>query len=265
MQQKVIMNCSKCCFAQCTPPSSGGPFGIWQEGCKANRLEKFLERGEASIPQKPVFDFEENNQYYELTRFCNMNRDYNWYKSKEGSSDEILAIAKKESDVNFGILIDIDKQSEQELKNTINSIKEIDYASDKITCVISVLEKNLHTQIYANLVEELKSEGVNCKLVIHFTKQQLIIDTDSITPIMDARSAYVCKVVAGALFDSNVCSKVNACINKDLEQVTVFDSSGSILINRNVINGLYMEYQDYNLMVNGVLSLSKEQNNYKKI
>ena len=70
------MDCSTCIFADTTPPTSGGPFGLSQCGCKVNRLDTLIERGEASLVQ-PILDGEQVN-YYKLSRFCNMYRTSKW-------------------------------------------------------------------------------------------------------------------------------------------------------------------------------------------
>ena len=45
------MDCSKCIFAEFSPPSSGGLLGVFQTGCSANRLETLKKLNKAKYSE----------------------------------------------------------------------------------------------------------------------------------------------------------------------------------------------------------------------
>jgi len=272
---KVVMNCSKCIFATCSPPMSGGPFGIMQTGCKTGRLNKYIEYETAEIPQLALSSQQQGDEasnFYQLKTFCNLNRDYPWVrkiKKQEATNEELIDIAREEVKSSFGIVIQISTESEKDLKKTIESIKNVsaEYDVSKITVIISVVEKNLHTQIYANLVEEVKAIGMGCLLVIHYEHADMfVIDTDAMRQIFKDKRSYICKLRAGQTLVPQIMSYIDTVVNDDLDKVVVFEErlNQNVFVNTKVINLTYLDYQNYDLMIEDLLPQSKEQKNYRE-
>ena len=272
--QNRHFSCSNCVFANISPPASGGPFGVWQVGCKSWRLDHYIEKGKAELSTSSKYgtwsDFEEVNSFYKLNSFCNMYRDYEWVKKvgKEGAShDELLLEAEYENKCSFGIVIEISDQSEDDLKKTVESIKNIEYEAEKLTVTFSLVQKRLHMQIYLNLVEELRGLGVNCTLVMHsLESDKYATDKDSFMESFVDRRSYICKIRAGQTFDKNMMSFVNYNINEKLQSVISFEDeeNGVVFTHRGVVNKLYTDYQDYDLMTKEILKESITQKNYRK-
>tara|TARA_Y100001963_G_scaffold159687_2_gene264631 strand:- start:14129 stop:14959 length:831 start_codon:yes stop_codon:yes gene_type:complete len=261
------MNCSHCIFADTSPPASGGPFGVWQTGCKTGRLERFIERGKAELPEPSLGEV---NNFYRLDTFCNMIRDYEWVKNidKEGvSHEELVKEVTDEVKSSFGIVIDVSNKTETELKETIDSLKGICYPKEKITAALSVTERNLHTQIYLNLVEELREVGINGMLIMHaHGVSQDAIDKDAFIQIFKDQRSYICKVSAGNTIDVDIMNFVDQIINDELESIVCFEDkhNGVVFAHRGIVNNLYLNYQNYDLMINDLLEQSIIQKNYRK-
>ena len=253
---------------------SGGPFGICQVGCKTGRLEKFIEMGKATLPaikESPVWmtSVVEQNSFYQIESFCNMVRDYSWIKKlgKEGEThEELVALVRDEVKSSFGIVVEIRGESEQELKQTVSSIKGICYPHDKITVVLSAIKKNLHTQILANMVQELKDDGFGCKLVVHLQDEKQIVDKDTFTEVFKDRRSVLCKLKAGKIVDVDVLNFIDHVINEDLEKIVCFEdeTNGIVFIQSSVVNHQYRNYQNYDLMITDILEQSISQKNYRK-
>ena len=263
------IGCSDCIFATVSPPMSGGPFGVFQTGCKAGRLGEYIDRDLAELRPSSVIESEEANQFYNLKTLCNMSRNYEWVKInklQEATSEELLDTAREQISLGFGVVVEIDGESEQQLAGTINSIKKIEYDHKNITVVISALKKDFHSQIYLNFVEELRSLGISTWLVLHKMSEQSVIDTDSMTHIFDAGRSYICKVRAGSIIDSDIMKYIDEAINDDLQKIVVFEDkeNDSVFVNSQAINMLYLDYLNNILTVKEIRKQSIDQKNYRE-
>ena len=261
------INCSHCIFANTSPPASGGPFGVLQTGCKTWRLDHYISTGKAERPQVDP-ETGEVYAFYGLSKFCNMLRTSEWAKtSSEGASyEELILKAEYENKCSFGIVIEISDESEDDLKHTVESIKNINYAKEKLTVTFSVVQKSLHTQIYLNLVEELRQSGINCTLVMHSSSsEQFTSDKDAFMQSFVDKRSYLCKIKPGDNIDSNLMSFIEYVINKKLEAIISFEDENGVVFNhRGVVNKLYPDYQNYDLMNKDILEKSITQKNYRK-
>ena len=61
-------SCSNCVFANISPPASGGPFGVYQVGCKTWRLDHYIAEGKAELAA-PTEYATEVNSFYKLNNF----------------------------------------------------------------------------------------------------------------------------------------------------------------------------------------------------
>lgn len=267
----MLMNCSKCIFANTAPPMSGGPYGTFQTGCKTGRLKKFIEMGKAELPINDAeFSLEEQNNFYNISTFCNHSRDYAWVKTigKQGAShEELIEQMRHEVKSSFGIVVNMGEEGEEELKQTASSIKNACYPHDKITVIISAEKKNLHTQIYLNVVEDLRNSGINCTLFFHasgFDKSE--VEREAFTKVFDDYRTHLCKINAGQVIDTDMMGFVQDVLNEDLETVVCFEDevNGVIFISKNLVNNVYLNYQDYDLMAEDMVKESIIQKNYKK-
>ena len=56
-------SCSNCVFANISPPASGGPFGVYQVGCKTWRLDHYIAEGKAELAAPTEYATEVNSFY----------------------------------------------------------------------------------------------------------------------------------------------------------------------------------------------------------
>lgn len=265
MRRKIT--CADCIFATVSPPSSGGPFGLFQTGCRAGRLDKFIDKDLAKLPTSLFV--KEAKQFYELETLCNMNRGYKWVKAnklKGAASEELLTKAREQVSLGFGIVVEVEKEPQQKLAETIESIKKIKYDRKNITVVISVLEKSLHTQVYLNFVEELRDLGISTWFVLHSLDTQSVIDTDAMTHIFEEGRSYICKIQSGEIIDDGIMKHIDETINDDLEKVVVFEDkeNRSVFVNSQAINLMYLDYLNYILTVREIRRQSIDQKNYRE-
>jgi hypothetical protein len=256
------MDCSKCIFATCTPPSSGGPFGTWQVGCKAGRLEKLKSRDEAFLPTPSGSFSEETSNYYQLSRFCNMYRSGLWRRGSGAVKD-----AAQEVVSSFGVVVEIDSHSKEEIETTLESIQNILYHSDKIPIMLSVKSSKEHTQYYVNSVIKLIGNGFDSRTIMHHTTDQNEIDKDAFSYFFQKRKVnYLVKISASDTIDDGFFSFIDKEINEHLNQTVFFEdcTNNTFAIGQGIVNTVYPESENYDLMSEKIKNISKEQKSYRK-
>lgn len=257
------MDCSTCIFADTTPPTSGGPFGLSQCGCKVNRLDTLIERGEASLVQ-PILDGEQVN-YYKLSRFCNMYRTSKWKRDSKIQNPQ--ESAKKEAKCSFGVLVEVSDQKEEDVRKTAESLKNICYEKENITIVFSSLTKTFPIQALINQVHNFMDLDIDCELVIHSGwSQKEEKDKDAFTPLMTKSRNYLIKIEAGQTIDDDFFNFIDMDVNEVLNMTTYFED-----VDRNVsaiafgvVNSQYPNYLDYDLMLKEMRTLSVNQRSYRE-
>lgn len=250
------MDCSKCIFATC---SSSNSFGVTQTGCKADRLQKFIDRKEATLTE--FSSMPESHKYYSFDRICNLFRTPTW-KTEEESIDRAI----KESKNSFGIVLEAN--SEDHLLKSIKSIKQICYPLDKIAVVISSKYKMVHSQVLMNERAELESAGINTELVIHLTEEVYEIDSDCFHGVMSygKRKNFVLKLRDGSRIDSDFFNFIDYEVNEVLNRNSVIrDEDNEVTaISFGVVNNSYPSYYNYDIMEKEIINLSIQQDSYKK-
>tara|TARA_Y100000996_G_C22525149_1_gene644121 strand:- start:847 stop:1632 length:786 start_codon:yes stop_codon:yes gene_type:complete len=256
------MDCSKCIFAEVKPPENDGMFGLWQHGCGAGRLNKLKERREATLLEKS--DEVEQHTYYDLTRFCNMYRTGKW---KENAKGCLKTKAEKESQLKFGIVIDAADKTEQQIKETFNSLLEIEYPKEKFQITLSIPIKHLHTQTLLNEVERARGQDIDCNLVMHVNhadkREQ---ETEMFQTIMYGRNNFICKLDAGNKIKSHFLNFMDMEVNENLNKISVFEDkeNQATFFSFGAVNSMYPDFLDYDLMAKELTNMSKDQRNYRE-
>lgn len=150
----------------------------------------------------------------------------------------------------FGLILEV-QDSENDLKRTVESIKNIEYPSNKFIVTISINSNRLHTQIVINEVEHLKTNGINASAVIHmFIEDQYVVDTDTFSTIMNANVDYVCKMQAGCIVEKDLFMTIN---NENKESIYRDRANNIVILPRELVNNSYLDFLNYNLMVNELI------------
>lgn len=138
MSEKAIVTlCESCVF--------NNRYGEKQIGCKLGKLERFLERGEAS--------FVDGTNSYVIDRMCMFCRDNNWLKSNNWS--EAMNRINKETEIRHSYVVLYNKEdSFDSLKETLLSIKKQDKQFQIL--VINNKDNGESQQVFNFLKEEFR-------------------------------------------------------------------------------------------------------------
>lgn len=246
------MDCSKCIFAELSPPSSGGPLGVFQTGCSMNRLEPLKSLNKAKRA--------EGKAYYELGQFCNLYRTSEW-EEKLGQ-DPPISTARKEIEPTFGVVVyDSLQATAEELEETASSLLESEYDKSKISIIISTFPSKPIVQM-VGLVNRIKKKINRVVGVTHLFDETRTRDKECFQKLVDM--SYFVKIKAGQSISPSWFSEIDTSLNERLEQVTLFESDkGATAIPCGVVRSLYLDFNDYDAMTEKLKKISKEQNKYK--
>lgn len=253
------MDCSKCIFAEFSPPSSGGPHGVFQTGCSIGRLDTLKNLNKAK--------FVEDKACYELAQFCNLYRDDEW--AKKLSTEEVLqdqdcfaSAARKEIEPTFGIAIyDSPQATIDELETTVSSLLESKYDKSKLSIVISTSLTRPIVQT-VDLVNRIKEKVNKVKGITHLFDKSNTRDRECFQKLVGA--SYFVRIEASQSISPLWFNKIGASLNERLEQITLFENKeGATAIPCGVVRSLYLDFNDYDLMVKELKKISKEQDKYK--
>ena len=239
------LSCTKCIFAT----QEGEVFG-----CRAGRLDKFLNLGKAE---------QNDDGSYQLKQFCYLYRPKKWLLTDEKIEDA-LERAEQQSKCSFGIVLEVNNK--EDLKKSIESIKNIDYPKNKIGIVISTRFKEIHSEDLVLAVEDLQGEGYVCKSVTHLVQDTIANDKDSFSEVMYRRYSMISRVVSGGSIESNFFSWIDNSINSELILTSVFEDEDKsvVVIPFGVVNSCYLDFLDYDAMVKELRETSRNQGSYKK-
>ena len=244
------MDCRKCIFAKCEENV--------QSGCSADRLHKIIDLGKAESTKNKYHD----QTYYELKRFCNMYRTESWRGNKE--EEELVKIASEEVKATFGIVI-YDAKS-REIDTTIESIKNIEYNKERIKIVISTNTdmENVHISHLIDKVNEMQFEDYNCIMSVHTYDDNIQMRDYECFSKMQTCS-HVLKVPAGSYISKGLFNFVSDSVNSKLEQIALFEDNNEAisLLPWKVVNSEYLNYNEFDKMVEGIKKVASEHNLYR--
>ena len=257
------MDCSKCIFAEFSPPSSGGLLGVFQTGCSANRLETLKKLNKAK--------YSEDKSCYELDKFCNLYRTNEWEDKHE---DPSVSMAKKEIQSTFGVVIyDSLKATPEDLEVTVSSLLESEYDKSKISVVLSTLPSKPIVQM-VGLVNRIKEKINRVTGITHLVDEFMPPSAIVIQTLVETRDkqcfqklvdmSYFVKIKAGKSISPSWFSEIDTSLNERLEQVTLFENNeGVTAIPCGVVRSLYLDYNNYDTMTEKLKEMSKTQDKYK--
>ncbi len=250
------MDCSVCIFAVTNdgPPMSGGPFPDAQAGCEAGRLELLIELGKAEIPF--------GSNFYKLSRFCTMHRQQPWAEAQECES--LVEKAKEEVKCRFGIVIEY-KEGESQTETT-NSILDIDYPPELVKIVMIASESQIKTSnmFFIDHIHKFQNNLNKAMFTMDKTDDISMKDRAGFFPLMGGDCSHLLKITQGQTIDKDYFNFINSSVNDKLEMITFFEDkkNGVKVIPRTIVDSLYLDFNNYDLMCEHLKDLSIQQNKY---
>ena len=235
------------------PPMSGGPWGGCQVGCEANRLQKLIDKGRASRTPDQCS--------YELTQFCNMHRTEEWRDLKE---PPYIENAREEITLSFGVIIEDDPNKPfSDLEKTVMSLRKLDYDKENIKIVIST-DNNRDVAQLVGLVHSAQEYIKDVEFIAHLHEIKPLKDKECFQKVVNYN--FFVRVEAGAEVSTHEFANIESVINDDLKQVSMFKNKGGITYcPSSVVRSLYLNYNDYELMISDLENISKEQEMYQDL
>lgn len=233
---EIKTNCEKCVYAEFDE--------LDQVGCKTGRLDKFNELGAANLHK------DENRSWYLLKRFCNL------YREKEQNLED----AKNQIMLRFGITV-YDHQ-EKYSNVAIESLKNYPYVKGKYKIVISSKHNTKASDLFNYVNYFNKVEKIRCDLSVELTDEKSIIDYNACSKHIHC--THIVKINSDVEMPSGFLSYVNDSINNQLEQVMLYECDGVSVIPLWYINNNYLNYNDFDIMLDDLRQLSIQNNMYRK-
>lgn len=239
------------------------PLADEQNGCAANRIWTFSCRNEAHRTH--------GNQYFQLTRFCNMYRDDEWRKETQEKYEEpfsfledLVSSAEQEVMPLFGIAIqDHPDSTLEDLRATLKSIGQLDYPRKKIKVVISTFSaRGLNDVMHE--VNVLRDKGYLAEAIFHVVFEPVVKDAEVFKKL--TQSHYFVNAYSGAVLDKDVFKTVDTSLNKKLEKIIIFENEGWYsIVRKAVVTSLYLEFNNYEKTIDHIRTISQERGVYQKV
>ena len=236
------MNCKNCIFATWNGEKNS------QLGCSANRLSKFIDLEKAEVTTN------KNISYYELKRLCNLYRTEEWKNKHE--SNNLLEQALLEVKPSFGIVVyDITKGDS--LQKTLDSIYRIRYDKKRIKIVLSSFQTKSNAAYLVQSVHKTQEKGFRCVAFIHKYEEfnSSLRDRECFNKILPY-SQFV-RIRSGSILSENTFKEIDNSINNKLEQISLVRDGDVSIIPSSIVNQEYLNYNDYDLMVQGIAKTTK--------
>ena len=244
-QKGSNMNCDKCVF-NIKREYYGDTESGFQTGCKADRIQKFIDKGKATR--------EDGALSYELTQFCNMYRTDEW----EGCLDKAISETKPM----FGVIINSSDKNIELVKKSLDSIKKVNYVKSYVKVVISMPHPGQKINQLMHMVNEMVNLDFHCEFVLHLTDDLAISEKSAFQKIYS--SGYFVYMEAGRELDSDFFDYVDKSVNEKLDTVCMFEDDGVSICHKGVVNSIYLECKGYKDMLNRLRDESKQKGVYDK-
>ena len=166
---------------------------------------------------------------------------------------------------------DIKIMKQNNIKNTLNKIKDIEYNKNKYVIIWSMHETIMRKRNTAivdavTLVQDMKADGYKIWLNIH--KDLLDIptrDKECFSKVMHL--SHLVKIAHGAHIPKSIFNDVNSSINDQLEPKVLFENKSQTvsIVPTKVAQLRYLDYNDYYLMVRGIRDEAQKGNLYVEL
>lgn len=225
-----------------------------QVGCKAGRLPQFIKRKEA---------VKHEDEFYSISRFCNLFRNSNW---KFSSDADALEKAKDEVKASFCIVV-FDSVHDSKIEESVDSIFDLDYPDEKIQVIISTFYQEDLTK-YIDMANRLKARFNNSKLVINtLNSVRTQIEYDAFSKV--ANKSYFVKIDDGMTLPKDILTQIDDSLNIKVEKVVAFEYNSekgkAFALPFGVVSNEYLKYNNFDMMCDGVIESAKQSNLFKQI
>lgn len=232
------MNCSKCVFKV-------EDEGV-QTGCGVGRLQKLIDKGRADMPV--------GETAYELKQFCNM------YREGENDADKqrynVMPL--------FGIVVSIAPDNTiEELTEFCSHLNSLKYPKEKLKIILSVPSGLKYAEGVLHLFNILKVNFIAAELVLHLHNEGNVKDNETFKKLLEA--TYFVKVGVKDRFNLDVFQLVDKMLNDELKQLCFIENNSIHIVLKSVIQQIYYNYESYEKAVEGLKTISMEQDKYEKI
>jgi hypothetical protein len=239
-EAKVQTSCKDCLFAKYE--------GNTQVDCMAGRLSLF---GDSVVE---VYDDEK--EFCVITRACNMFRLVSWNEGKVN-----LNKAREECKATFSIIVKIDGGNSKWLDKILSELCAVAYDKEKIQIIISQPSDADHNVAFWAL-ERLESAGFNPTITksLHPASREF----DCIHQCKGLYISYI-PISQKQRIPTNAFSKIDDIINQDLKTPAVIDVAGCPMILTVLAFTHYLEYKNYDSLIEAVSKEALEEDKYIKI
>jgi len=259
------MDCKECVFAEWYTTSEsmilnesnfivGKKSCLVQTGCECGRVKVFEKRGEASMTV--------GEPYYRLTKFCNAYRTKEW---QEKQDKPVLEALQQEVMPLFGIAVyDHADKTLEDLQRTVDSILATEYQKNKIKVILSTF-KDRGINAVANIVNNMQhsDSGIkNSSAAFQVIDHSYVRDSEAFKKLVQA--TYFVNIKSGSELPPKIFDDIDYSLNEKLERIVMFEGDGFSVISRKVVTDIYLEFGNYDQMVDHIRQHSQEQGVYKK-
>lgn len=186
-----------------------------QVGCEHNRLDKFVEAGQAKLIDNT----------YLISRFCNTCR--NEFSIGKNSKDSI----RKEVETRIGIIIDCNHNSDK-LDITMKSIKNQKYKPIMIYCVYT--NKTKVIEVFKKYNDFFRCQDISFNIKNYLEETSVDSFTKEIALKNQKHCQFFTYVKSGSqCLDLNIVDQV---INDDMQRIHIFQSKESICFSSALLN-----------------------------
>jgi hypothetical protein len=231
------MDCSECFFR--VNDESGK-----QIDCQDGRIHKFLNNGKAEL----------KDSYYELKQFCTMYRPEDW--------DKTLEVAQQEVKTSYGIVISSNGEEVSDILKSMDSVKNLDYEKGYFKLVLSLLRYDKGVNKIMDKVNRFVQNEIPCEAVFHMVEDWWVNEKAAFNKV--SSGSHFVYMRAGTEIRPNLLQVVEKSVNKDLEQISLFEDNGVSIAPKSIINKLYLEYAGYERCLNGLREIAQAQGVYRK-
>ena len=232
----------------------------WADACDAGRRQVLSDRDEI------VDDLV-------ISRFCNMYRDANWLENKHDECEDnpntewYANCARDEVETKFIFVLNSTFLKPVSLHCLIRDIKNMDYDKDKFAILITG-EIGTRVQELVHEVNVIKQHGIAAMLVLHTpdaSEHSRDYDTYSKTTGFDYIIT-ISKENTSAL-DVEMLESIDRSLNDDLEKVLYYidKDKGIHVTSFFMMNSVYLDYNNYDLMIENLLEDMEDSGMYREL
>lgn len=176
--------------------------GSPQTGCKLNRLDRFIKKGNATLTE----------DYYTINRFCNTCR----------MDETSIEAVKKQVELKVCAFIFCDGVSAEDLTKTLNSLKKQTIVPNIVYCVFQS-EQSL-PGIFKDNYEDFKLLDSNFNMKINYEPTTIELAINEVLEKTQKKSTYLLCVRPGDVISPRFIEDSNNVINEDMESIHIFES-----------------------------------------